>query len=285
MVNRQRRIILEQVQRLVDDMPLPMIEAFADRIEQMPASPHLPASQAHILRTLSHPRYRALAQHLLTAWQTEAPEITPQSIALALSLAAQIRRQGPEVELVWTGPNTDAIPVRHSEQALLHVIEAATQQLTLVSYAIYKIPRVCEALAQAAERGVSIRLIVEAPEESSRDAYDTRQALGNKVLRRASVYRWPLAHRAKDPNGKSGILHIKCAIADRHMLLVSSANLTEYAFTVNMELGVLLTGGDLPGQVETHFDSLIQAGTLVSDCSTPASEEIGQMGLDATLCR
>ena len=51
-------------------------------------------------------------------------------------------------------------------------------------------------------------------------------------------------------------------MADSRWLFLSSANLTEYAFTVNMELGVLISDGPLPGQVEMHFDQLIQAGVL-----------------------
>ena len=34
--------------------------------------------------------------------------------------------------------------------------------------------------------------------------------------------------------------------------------LTEYAFRINMELGVLVTGGKLPAQVEEHFSRLIR---------------------------
>lgn len=34
-----------------------------------------------------------------------------------------------------------------------------------------------------------------------------------------------------------------------------SANLTEFAFTLNAELGVLITGGELPERVDAHFDS------------------------------
>jgi phosphatidylserine/phosphatidylglycerophosphate/cardiolipin synthase-like enzyme len=45
-------------------------------------------------------------------------------------------------------------------------------------------------------------------------------------------------------------------------LFLSSANLTEYAFTVNMELGLLVMGGPLPCQVEEQFDRLIAAGVL-----------------------
>jgi hypothetical protein len=46
------------------------------------------------------------------------------------------------------------------------------------------------------------------------------------------------------------------------MLFLTSANLTEYAFTVNMELGMLVTGGGLPEQIEQHFDRMIQMGML-----------------------
>jgi phosphatidylserine/phosphatidylglycerophosphate/cardiolipin synthase-like enzyme len=68
--------------------------------------------------------------------------------------------------------------------------------------------------------------------------------------------------REKDGHGKRGILHVKCAVADSRWLFLSSANLTEYAFTLNMELGLLVTGGCMSGQVEAHFDRLIEAGVL-----------------------
>ena len=51
-------------------------------------------------------------------------------------------------------------------------------------------------------------------------------------------------------------------MADSRWLFLSSANLTEYAFTVNMELGVLITGGPLPRQVEEHLEKMIQTGVL-----------------------
>ena len=51
-------------------------------------------------------------------------------------------------------------------------------------------------------------------------------------------------------------------MADGRWLFLSSANLTEYAFTINMELGVLVTGGKLPTQVERHFDRLVEVGQL-----------------------
>lgn len=35
-----------------------------------------------------------------------------------------------------------------------------------------------------------------------------------------------------------------------------------YAFTINMELGLLVMGGRMPHQVERHFEELIDAGHL-----------------------
>jgi phosphatidylserine/phosphatidylglycerophosphate/cardiolipin synthase-like enzyme len=77
------------------------------------------------------------------------------------------------------------------------------------------------------------------------------------------VYLWPIEQRFKGGTGKPGLLHVKCAVADGRWLFLSSANLTEYAFSVNMELGVLITGGTAPVQVEAHFAKMIALGTFV----------------------
>jgi phosphatidylserine/phosphatidylglycerophosphate/cardiolipin synthase-like enzyme len=264
-MSNQRQIIVDHAQRLATEMPLSMVERLAAAIEKVTPA-HWPAVKGEILQTLSHPYYRALVTGLFDAWQVAAPDITPQTVAMALALAAATattRQESQTVELVWTGPHTKALPLRQTEQALLQVIDAALWRLTLVSYAVYKIPRICNALIRAADRGVSLRIILEAPEShEGQDAYDTLRALGDAVALRSAVYLWPFEQRSTDTHGKPGILHVKCAVADSRWLFLSSANLTEYAFTVNMELGVLITDGPLPGQVEMHFDQLIQAGVL-----------------------
>ena len=45
-------------------------------------------------------------------------------------------------------------------------------------------------------------------------------------------------------------------------MFLSSANLTEQAFSINMELGVLVTGGKMPVEIEKHFDRLINLGVV-----------------------
>lgn len=144
-----------------------------------------------------------------------------------------------------------------------HRVRQTISQSCCRRYAVYRIPRIREALVAAANRGVVIRLIVETPNRiEGQGEYDCLLALGDKVASACSVYYWPQENRAKDDNGKIGILHVKCAVADGHRMFLSSANFTEYAFTINMELGLLVTGGKLPGQVERHFERLIQNGQL-----------------------
>ena len=41
-----------------------------------------------------------------------------------------------------------------------------------------------------------------------------------------------------------------------------AGNLTVYAFTTNMELGVLMHGGEMPEQIESKFGQLIDCGVL-----------------------
>jgi phosphatidylserine/phosphatidylglycerophosphate/cardiolipin synthase-like enzyme len=143
------------------------------------------------------------------------------------------------------------------------VLNSATKRLTVVSYSVYRIPRIRDALVAAANRGVSIRLIVETPNRiEGQGEYDCLLALGNNVAAVASVYYWPQENRTKDDGGRVGILHVKCAVADGYRLFLSSANLTDYAFTINMELGLLVNGGVLPRQIEEHFDQLCSSAVL-----------------------
>jgi phosphatidylserine/phosphatidylglycerophosphate/cardiolipin synthase-like enzyme len=225
-----------------------------------------PSARSRIIYGVSHAHYRSLVSAFLDCWRGQAASLTPQAVALTLLTAAyaeKAHRDHQSVELVWTGPETGLVPFRRTEQALLQVIDSAAQRVLVVSYAVYNIPRICEALVRAADRGAAITVVVETPDRlEGQNTYDTLRALGPAAAARSSVYFWPLDNREKDGNEKHGILHVKCSVADGRWLFLSSANLTEYAFTLNMELGLLITGGNLPGQVEAHFHRLIEAGVL-----------------------
>ncbi len=187
-------------------------------------------------------------------------------VAVALQTAAiaeQKHRDFQSIELVWTGPDVGEIPFRRTEQAILQVLDSATERITLVSFAVYRIPNVAKALVRAAKRGVAITVILETPHKIEGESeYNTLKALGEQVTACSSVYFWPKEKRAFADHDKLGILHVKCAVADGQWLLLSSANLTQQAFTINMELGLLVRGGTIPWRVEQQFRRLVQSQQL-----------------------
>jgi phosphatidylserine/phosphatidylglycerophosphate/cardiolipin synthase-like enzyme len=258
-------LVANEAGRLASALPSSVLHTLAEAIRSCDPT-DWPWSKARIAAGISQPHYRSLAATFLDAWQSGAKIVSPEAVAAALLTAAhseQTHQQHQSVELVWTGPDVGVVPLRRTEQALLQVIDSASRRATVVSYAVYHIPRICEALVRAADRGVSINVIIETPDRlEGQNTYDTLKALGPSVAAICGVFLWPLEKREKDDNGKPGILHVKCAVADGRWLLLSSANLTEYAFTLNMELGLLISGGSLPVQVEGQFDRLIQTGVL-----------------------
>lgn len=262
--------LLNQISAIANEVPLPLVRALVADIEQMAShwtTGNWLFARQQVAQAMPQPGLRIQVGHLLDTWQRDCPDLAPQSLALALLAAAQTaeaRRRAQSMSLVWTGPTGQGPALRRTDQALLQVIHAARQRLLVVSFAVYKIANIRQALVQAAERGVNISICVEAPEPSEgRMTHDTIRALGKRVAQNATVYIWPKDKRPQTEDGKYGSLHVKCAVADEALLFISSANLTEYALTLNMELGVLINGGPLPGDVTAHFNRLMEDGVLV----------------------
>ena len=259
---KPERIIIESAYALVCSLPASTLEAIAEAILAYPE----PALRSEITKKVPHHQHRGLALAFVDRWQNEAKEIDARTVVVALqssALSEQTHRDSQSVELVWTGPDTNESPFRRTEQAILQVLDAAKTQITLVSFAVYRIPNISRALVQAAKRGVRLKVIVETPDKiEGQGEYDTIKALGQEVAACSTVYFWPKEHRPIGSNNKTGILHIKCAVADSQWLFLSSANLTQQAFTINMELGMLVRGGTMPRMVERQFDILINTGQL-----------------------
>lgn len=264
MADAQEALITAAVQ-LAERLPAGALQSLAGAIAGTAAGAW-EALRYRAFQVTPQPEARALVGQFLATWIAQAAEVTPTEAALILRTAAvtvRTLREAQSVELVWTGPLVGGVSMRRTDQALLQVINSAQQTLLIVSFAVYKIPVIAGALTRAASRGVRIRICVEAPEPSGQKmAYDTIKALGPQVAQSAAIYVWPSDQRPADGSGHTGVLHAKCAVADDRLLFVSSANLTDHALTLNIELGTLIYGGSEPGIVSAQFERLVEAGVL-----------------------
>ena len=189
---------------------------------------------------------------------------SPSDVASALqgaSATAILRENRGAVELVWTGPSTGQVPVRHTEQVLCEVIEAAKRRLFLVSFVAYEVDSIIRALHGAIGRQVQIDVLLESSDKhGGRVTYDYVKAM-KSILPSIDVYVWS-SNRKSLPGQLSGAVHAKCAIADGELAFITSANLASAAMERNMELGVLVKGGELPIELHRHLEALISTKVI-----------------------
>jgi phosphatidylserine/phosphatidylglycerophosphate/cardiolipin synthase-like enzyme len=217
-------------------------------------------------QAIGNPRHRALAGDFVEVWRAEAPGVTASVAAMALLSAAATEREHSRrqrIQLVWTGPSTTAIPARQTGEFLAGMIDTARRTLTLSSLGVFPVSRIGEGLRAAAGRGVVVRVILgDRPEDANWLDWRNQQAFGRRLPDNFALYHWRVENRLRDDAGNQGLMHAKCAIADRECLFLTSANLSGNAMAINMELGMCIHGGPLPEQVERHFDDLIARGDL-----------------------
>ena len=131
-----------------------------------------------------------------------------------------------------------------------------------MTFAAVKVTRLAAALSRAASRGVKIRLVLEFAEASEGQlSFDALNAFPTDLVEASEVYYWPVEKRERNQAGKPGKLHAKLALVDG-VVLVSSANLTDDAFTRNLELGAMLTDAEVVRWVKDHFDGLVHGSML-----------------------
>lgn len=182
---------------------------------------------------------------------------TPDFVAgLLLGAAQAASRIGAKqrVEMVWTGPSSALVPSRRTEQVLLGIISGAKSRLFLTTFVASHADHVFVALDEASKRGVDVSVLLE---EKPGPMSENVVAHFRAHLPLATLYYWDRA----DHYG-AGKVHAKATVADGQVCLVTSANLTGYAMEKNMEIGVLVSGGDMPTKLLSHLDSLISTRVL-----------------------
>ena len=189
-----------------------------------------------------------------------------EALGFAIQTAYEIYQDAQssrQIEMLWSGPPPAGnLAARRIDQALYDLIDNAKKEILLVTFAAVKVVRLAAALSRAAKRGVRIRLVLEFAEASEGQlSFDALNAFPSDLVAASEVYYWPVEKRERNQAGKPGKLHAKLAVID-DVVLVSSANLTDDAFTRNLELGAMLTDADVVRWVGNHFEGLMQGSTL-----------------------
>jgi cardiolipin synthase A/B len=190
-----------------------------------------------------------------------------ESLSVSIEVCASVRSRWEseqQIELLWSGPSpASELPARRIDQILYDLANSATREILLVTFAAYRVKLLTEALSSAVSRGVSVRLVLEFETASKGQlSMDAVKAFPWELISKADIFYWPLKARGLNEFGKPGKLHAKIAVVDNHALL-SSANLTDDAFNRNLEIGTLISGGEIPERLRNHFGALISSATLV----------------------
>ena len=217
------------------------------------------AARSTVLGAIPTPAYHEHTAALLEAW-SQSQGCTGPTLAMALETSLAVvehERDVERVDLVATGPSSPHVSIRHTKAVLLELIDRARRELIVVSYAAYKVPVLVSALQNARQRSVLVRLILESTTDSAGALTHDGAAAFESIRDRVEMYVWPIEKR---PAGSR--LHAKVAVADGEIAFVTSANLTGHALDQNLEVGVLISGGQTPRRLMEHFHALIANDTL-----------------------
>ena len=264
-MDEKARDFLNTIIEIANRLPASELHSVSESIESL-RTYSAPNESCSLPATVSHPANRDRTREMLRQWRKDFSDLSSQAVAWALRTAGEASAISPlsqRIQVVWSGPVSKGCTLRRTEQVLLDLIRNASKSLLIVSFVVYKIPTIAEALRSAVERGVEITLVLESPEESEgKMDIQIIKGIGKSLIEQSHVYTWPLEKRLKTEDGQHGSLHVKCAVADEQFAFISSANLTEYALNLNMELGVLLEDSTVSRTIRGIFTSLIDDGIL-----------------------
>lgn len=163
-----------------------------------------------------------------------------------------------QVDLVWSGPATNRVPMRSTSQVVLDVIKGARRELLLMTYSAKPHRQLLGALRAAIGRGVKVEIVVETLAGAGSALQGADPALAFAELEGVALWHWPLDQRT-DTGAK---MHAKLIAADAKVLFTSSANLTASGIGRNIEAGLLVTGGTEPRRAAEHVRELQTRGVI-----------------------
>ncbi|HKQ78489.1 MAG TPA: hypothetical protein VJ810_32615, partial [Blastocatellia bacterium] len=80
-------VIVVEAGRLARNLPLTFIQLLANSIDACDTDDWF-ASRSRIIQNIAHPNYRTLAAGFIDRWRSDAADMSPQSVCVALLTAA-----------------------------------------------------------------------------------------------------------------------------------------------------------------------------------------------------
>ncbi|MGC5334959.1 DISARM system phospholipase D-like protein DrmC [Micromonospora sp. DT62] len=205
------------------------------------------------------PGFAEAAGAVLAAQRTSGlPGVEAAAYLRGLAAGHAQRSAAVRIESVWSGPSTHPVPVRATAQVLVDLVAEAQAELLLMTYSAKPYPPLLAALTAAVARGVAVTVVVETLAGARGALNGAEPAAAFATLAGVQVWHWP-AERRTEEHAK---MHAKIAVADRRVLLVSSANLTQSGVNRNIEAGLLVRGGTAPRRAAEHIAELQTRGVL-----------------------
>jgi phosphatidylserine/phosphatidylglycerophosphate/cardiolipin synthase-like enzyme len=247
--------LLGAISDLVSNTPPERVEQLADRVRELNG----PTASGNLKSWALTPGANERLGVLTSCWNSSGiPSGEFAGMLIGASYAYRHAESESDMELVWTGPSSELVATRKTEQALLEVINSASKKLFLTSFVAYDVASIIGALTTLSTTAVEISMLLESSDKHGGGI--SIDAIGpmKKAIPAAKIYYWG----EKAESFVDGKVHAKVAVSDESICFISSANLTGHAMEKNMEAGVLIRGGTIPSTLHRHLEALVTTKVL-----------------------
>ena len=199
---------------------------------------------------------------------------TPVQMASVISLIAdereRCRSNEARIELVATGPDGQE-HARNTAVVVEQLFREARDEVLIVGFAVYDGQSIFRTIAERLEAEPALRVVICLDVARRIGDTATDAMIVDSFRRNFKKSNWGSSRLPElyyDPRSLSAdrenraVLHAKTIVVDERTALVTSANPTPAAYERNIELGVVIRGGEIPRAIRRHFSALIASGFL-----------------------
>jgi phosphatidylserine/phosphatidylglycerophosphate/cardiolipin synthase-like enzyme len=195
---------------------------------------------------------------------------TAQLLRILANERGRVERPIAQLELVASGSDAKAT-VRDTSVVMEQLFATAKSRILIVGFAIYNGSEIFKTLATRFDREPQLELICCFDIARTSDDLSPDAEIVSRFARRFTKYEWPgnrLPDVYYDPRSLSrdkatrAVLHAKTVVVDSAKAIVTSANPTPAAYLRNIELGVVVSGGTVPADIDRYFMTLISSHRL-----------------------